>query len=115
MVPTKPKETKKFFAPVRTPFANHTRRSEINPQRKPLDPEGEDFSQSKSLTATDPAHFASSTSSRHYQVQKGDSLDKISQKIYGNAKRAADIFAANRAQLMRPDAVREGQELVLPE
>ncbi len=113
-VPTKPREAKKFFAPVSTPFANHTRRATVNPHRKPLDPEGEDLIGVKPLPATDAAH-STTESSRHYQVLRGDSLEKISLKVYGNAKRSADIFAANRAQLSRPESLREGQDLILPE
>lgn len=103
------REVRKLFAPSRAPFSNN-RGVPVNPTRKPLDPEGEEF---VTPPANDPPREAAGQS-RHYQVRKGDSLEKISQKVYGNAKRASDIFAANRAQLARPDAVREGQELILP-
>lgn len=110
----KTREAKKFVTPSRLPFANHNHSAVSNSSRsKPLDPEGEDFVPTKPIAPSDTAHSA--TEERHYQVRKGDSLEKIATKIYGNPKRAADIFAANRSLLASPDAVREGQELVLPE
>lgn len=106
-----PKESKKLFSASRAPFTNHRT---MSPVRKPLDPEGEAFLDKKPAALTEPAGSLTGEI-RHYQVRKGDSLEKISQKIYGNPKRAADIFAANRTLLASPDALREGQELILPD
>lgn len=111
----KTREAKKFVTPSRLPFANHNHTAVSNPSRsKPLDPEGEEFAPAKSTTKGDEGNGAA-VDTRHYQVRKGDSLEKIATKFYGNPKRAADIFAANRTLLTSPNAVREGQELVLPE
>ncbi|MDB5341610.1 MAG: LysM domain/BON superfamily protein [Planctomycetaceae bacterium] len=117
VVPTQTRETRRLFSPSRLPFSNN-RTAPTKRAPKPLDPEGEDFvaptvTPSTVAPANDAAHETTGET-RLYQVRKGDSLEKISQKAYGNAKRAADIFAANRAQLASPDAVREGQELILP-
>jgi nucleoid-associated protein YgaU len=112
VVPTQTREVRKMFAPSRLPFSNN-RTMPGNRAKKPLDPEGEDFTPA-GVTPTTDATAPSSGEPKVYQVRKGDSLEKISQKAYGNPKRAADIFAANRAQLASPDSVREGQELILP-
>lgn len=109
----KPHETKKFVTPTRTPFASRAHTPAANSSRKVLDPEDEDLVEKKPGSASESTQSAGEP--RHYQVRKGDSLEKISTKVYGNGKRAADIFAANRQLLTSPDAVREGQELVLPE
>jgi len=113
LVPTQTRETRKLFSPSRLPFSNN-RTQPINRNRKPLDPEGEGFV-TPTVTPVKGAAPAVPGEPRLYQVRKGDSLEKISIKVYGNGKRAADIFAANRALLASPDAVREGQELTLPE
>ena len=113
MVPTQTRETRKLFSASRLPFSNN-RTQPVNRNRKPLDPEGEDFA-APAVTPVKGVAPAVPGEPRMYQVRKGDSLEKISQKAYGNGKRAADIFAANRALLASPDAVREGQELVLPD
>ncbi len=112
VVPTQTREVRKMFAPSRLPFSNN-RTIPSNRVKKPLDPEGEDFSPAGATPTTD-ASAPTPGEPKLYQVRKGDSLEKISQKAYGNPKRAADIFAANRAQLASPDSVREGQELILP-
>jgi nucleoid-associated protein YgaU len=110
---TKASETnkKRFFAPSRLPFGNNgTPRG--NSQRKPVDPQIEATPESKELRSVDPAHDATRQA---YQVRKGDSLERISQRVYGNPRRASDIFNANRDKLASPDAVKEGLELDLPQ
>jgi len=49
-----------------------------------------------------------------YTVQSGDTLSRISQKVYGTSGRWMDIFQANRDQLPSPNALKPGQELVIP-
>ena len=112
VVPTQTRDARKLFSPSRLPFSNN-RSQPTNRTRKPIDPEGEGFIAPTVTPTTDGAPTATADA-RVYQVRKGDSLEKISQKAYGNPKRASDIFAANRELLASPDAVREGQELVLP-
>lgn len=52
--------------------------------------------------------------SRTYVVQKGDTLQKISQKYYGTTKDWPKIFEANRGKLRKPDVIVVGQTLVIP-
>ena len=47
-----------------------------------------------------------------YVVQKGDTLQKISQKTYGTTKKWPAIMKANG---MKDDKIRVGQKLVLPQ
>jgi LysM repeat protein len=49
-----------------------------------------------------------------YTVQSGDSLSKIAQRAYGDAKRYPTIFEANRDQLKDPDKIQVGQKLKIP-
>lgn len=49
-----------------------------------------------------------------YTVQAGDTLSRISTKVYGNAGRWMDIFQANQDQLPSPNALRPGQVLRIP-
>lgn len=103
-------EAKKFVPPTRLPFANHNGAAVHHKTSTGTNA----AAQTKPATATESAGDTD-TESRSYQVRRGDSLERISTKIYGNSKRAGDIFAANKAILASPDALREGQELVLPE
>jgi LysM repeat protein len=50
-----------------------------------------------------------------YQVQKGDSLYAISQKIYGDASYVNAIYSANRDTLKSKNSLKVGQTLRLPQ
>lgn len=50
-----------------------------------------------------------------YTVQKGDTLQKISQKFYGTTKKWRKIFLANQDKLSAPDKVYPGQALKIPQ
>jgi len=49
-----------------------------------------------------------------YTVQKGDTLQKISQKFFGTTKKWYKIYEANRDTLKSPDRVYPGQTLNIP-
>lgn len=49
-----------------------------------------------------------------YTVAAGDSLSKIAKHFYGNANEYMKIFDANKDKLTNPDAIKPGQELVIP-
>jgi nucleoid-associated protein YgaU len=52
---------------------------------------------------------------RRYVVKPGDTLSKISLSFYGNANQYMKIFDANRDMLQDPNAIKPGQNLVIPE
>ena len=52
---------------------------------------------------------------RRYTVQSGDTLSKISRQYYGDPNQFMKIFNANRSTLNDPNAIRTGQELIIPE
>ena len=50
-----------------------------------------------------------------YTVVKGDSLSKISQKFYGDAKKWKVIYEANKSVIgSNPDLIHPGQVYVIP-
>jgi nucleoid-associated protein YgaU len=49
-----------------------------------------------------------------YTVVAGDSLSKISKKLYGDANQWKRIFEANRDQIKNPDLIHPGQKLRIP-
>jgi tetratricopeptide (TPR) repeat protein len=49
-----------------------------------------------------------------YTVQAGDTLSRISSRVYGTSGRWMDIFQANRDQLPSPNALKPGQVLRIP-
>jgi LysM repeat protein len=49
-----------------------------------------------------------------YTVQAGDTLSRISDRVYGTSGRWMDIFQANRDQLPSPNALKPGQVLRIP-
>jgi nucleoid-associated protein YgaU len=49
-----------------------------------------------------------------YTVQRGDTLQKISQKFYGTTRSWTKIYDANRGKLKKPDMVVAGKVLTIP-
>lgn len=49
-----------------------------------------------------------------YTVAAGDSLSKIAKQFYGNSNEYMKIFNANRDKLSDPNAIKPGQQLVIP-
>lgn len=49
-----------------------------------------------------------------YTVQKGDTLQKISQKFYGTTKKWMKLYEANKDILKGPDKVYPGQTINIP-
>lgn len=52
---------------------------------------------------------------RTHQVARGDSLWRMSAKLYGSGFRYTEIYAANAQQIRNPDLIYPGQILVAPE
>ncbi|WP_309383152.1 Cell division protein CpoB [Cerasicoccus frondis] len=58
---------------------------------------------------------SANVSQRTYTVVSGDTLTRISTKVYGDTGRWQEIFEANRDQLPNPNALKVGQTLKVPE
>lgn len=72
-----------------------------------------DFSNVQSkVTSTE--DIIGGASERTYTVEKGDSLSKIAQELYGKGSKWHAIFAANRDQIDDPDKIFPGQVLKIP-
>lgn len=56
----------------------------------------------------------SSSGSRTYTVQSGDSLSKIAKNFYGDPMKYMTIFEANTHILKDPNLIHPGQELIIP-
>lgn len=54
------------------------------------------------------------TGQQSYTVQAGDTLSRISTRVYGVSNRWQEIFEANRDQLPSPNALKPGQVLRIP-
>ena len=50
-----------------------------------------------------------------YVVVKGDSLSKIAQRAYGDARKWRRIYEANKDMIKDPDLIYPGQSLRIPE
>lgn len=57
----------------------------------------------------------SKTPVRLYRVERGDTLIRISQKLYGNSGRWKEIYDLNKDRLPGADSIREGTHLIVPE
>jgi nucleoid-associated protein YgaU len=65
-------------------------------------------------TMTAGASASGGQGQRHYTVQAGDTLSKISRQFYGDPNQYIRIFDANRNVLTDPNTISPGQELVIP-
>jgi nucleoid-associated protein YgaU len=93
--------------PVGGPWLMDEPEPVISPIRSKLKPAGKPMIRSKPETSR--VQPGSS-----YTVQKGDTLEKISQRFYGTTKKWRRIYDANRAVLKSPDRVYPGQKLQIP-
>ncbi len=51
---------------------------------------------------------------KSYTVQKGDTLQKISDKFYGTTRRWTEIYEANKDALKHPSRIYPGQVITIP-
>jgi nucleoid-associated protein YgaU len=73
-----------------------------------------DFSDVKSGSSSSANKPKDEAVTRTYTVVGGDSLSKISKKIYGDAGRWKEIFEANKDTIKNPDLIHPGQVLKIP-
>lgn len=98
---TDPAPAKRRFRPAGTqPFIPGERRSEAPRRGLPA----------LSTSALQPAPETATT----YTVQRGDTLEGIALKVYGDRRALADLLAANRDQVSDPRRLLPGTVLILP-
>ncbi len=51
---------------------------------------------------------------KYYEVKAGDSLSRISKKVYGDSKHYLYIYNANSQKMKSPSSVKVGQKLIIP-
>ncbi len=76
---------------------------------------GEEEGQDASETESEPEEGEEAISrsiTRYYEVEQGDTLYTISQRIYGDISRVEEICEVN--QITDPDKIRSGQRIILP-
>lgn len=84
-------------------------RSDHNPGGTPvLGPDAKTASSGASAVGSTPALGLG------YEVQKGDTLSRIAQRILGDASRWKEIWELNKAQIPNPDLIHPGQQLSMP-
>jgi nucleoid-associated protein YgaU len=69
---------------------------------------------SRSWEPETPSTVSGPVAGTTYTVQKGDTLQKISQKFYGTTKNWYKIYKANTDVLKGPDKIRPGQTITIP-
>lgn len=72
------------------------------------------YSEPSGNTEISSSASGSEAQKEYYVVQKGDTLQKISEKFFGTTKKWKSIYNANRHILKTPDRIRPGQKLVIP-
>lgn len=71
-------------------------------------------SQPKANSKPTPKQQPTTSSSKSYTVQRGDTLSTISQKVYGTSKRWREIAQANKDKITADNQVRVGTTLSIP-
>lgn len=71
-----------------------------------------DFSKVQSGSSTTAKPKAKAAES--YTVKSGDSLWKISERVYGNGNDWRRIYEANKDQIQNPDVIQPGWVLTIP-
>lgn len=81
----------------------------------PITPQTEAFSDTFSAAPESPAWEGQKEQAlEDYTIQKGDTLQKVSQKYFGTTKRWREIYELNRDTLKGPDKIRVGQVIKVP-
>ncbi len=78
------------------------------------DPQRPDFSDVTTGESSTAPAAPDATTEANYTVVEGDSLSKIAQRFYGDAKEWRRIFEANKDQIENPDLIHPGQVLRIP-
>ena len=68
-----------------------------------------------SSRSTGPRPAPAQSAVRSYVVKRGDSLSSIAQKMYGDAGQWRKIYEANRDKMPKPESLRLGLTLIIPE
>lgn len=66
------------------------------------------------IAPPEPVEIRRSPEYTDYTVQKGDTLQKISNKMFGTTKKWKKIFEANKDILRSPDKLRPGMKIRIP-
>ena len=61
-----------------------------------------------------PARMEPEPAATIYTVKKGDTLEKIAAKVYGDASQWRRIYKANQDKLKSPNRIYAGQKLIIP-
>jgi len=72
------------------------------------------MTQSESPVIVESAQAGQESIMQAYKVQKGDTLQKISQKYYGTTKKWTKIYDANKDALKGPNKIYPGQTINIP-
>lgn len=96
------------------PTALITRRGRLDTTALLLQLEQRDQARA-AIVAVVPQANDSATADRTYVVRNGDSLAAIARDFYGETSAYTVIFNANRDLLGKPDDIRPGQTLVIPD
>jgi nucleoid-associated protein YgaU len=78
------------------------------------DDKSADFSDVTGGSSSQNVPDAPAQQAQTYTVVSGDSLSKISKRIYGDASKWKKIFEANTDQIKNPDLIHPGQVLKIP-
>ena len=112
LIPWKGQRESPHAASPATPAA----RSQLYPTESPRPAEWKEHEipveqprRPKSATAEPPPQPAQT-----YVVQKGDTLEKIASKFYGDSNQWRRIYKANREKLSSPNRIYVGQKLAIP-
>lgn len=104
---------KKFYVQIRkkllTPTSGNYTKSPDTTQVQTLPARREESPRAETRKEEPPKKYP-----EFYTVEKGDTLAKISQKVYGTGKYYKAIYEANRETLVSTTSLRIGQKLRIP-
>ena len=78
------------------------------------EPAGETVAEEPAVETAQSAAGAEAAQVTAYTVERNDTLQKISQKVYGTSKKWKVIYEANSDKLKSPDRIYAGQVLKIP-
>lgn len=105
-----------MYSPIKSgsPYEKKAPRTRVAPEPRIQEDYSSTYTPQPYVPRIESTEPVAEVASQKYTVQKGDTLQKISQKFYGTTKKWYSIYKANQDTLKSPNSIYPGQVINIP-